>query len=67
AQMELIGRLRDDLERSKKEGEEAMNKLKVEIDLKATEKALTALALAVRKSPWLPGLPICRPLPGLSG
>ena len=29
--------------------------------------SLNAPAFAVRKSRWLQGLPICRPLPGLSG
>ena len=45
AQMELIRKLREDLEQSKKEGDETAKRLKAEIDLKATEKALTALAL----------------------
>ena len=45
AQMELIRGLREDLETANKNGDDTAKKLKAEIDLKATEKALTALAL----------------------
>ena len=45
AQMELITKLREDLETANRNGDETAKRLKAEIDLKATEKALTALAL----------------------
>ena len=44
-QMQLIQGLRGDLEKANREGEVVAQKLKAEIDTKATEKALTALAL----------------------
>jgi len=44
-QMQLIQGLRSDLEKANREGEVVAQKLKAEIDTKATEKALTALAL----------------------
>ena len=44
-QLEMIRGLQRDLEAEKRSGEEMVKRLKAEIDLKATEKALSALAL----------------------
>jgi hypothetical protein len=44
-QMDLISTLREDLETANRNGDETAKRLKADIDLKATEKALTALAL----------------------
>ena len=45
SQMELIRQLREDLETANRNGDETAKRLKADIDLRATEKALTALAL----------------------
>lgn len=49
AQMDLISKLREDLETANRNGDETAKRLKAEIDTKATEKALNALQQEVAR------------------